>query len=109
MVAIAIFSTDPAMRRSLEQLLREDSALSIIGVVDDPTAISLLIDQNHVNVVLADVPPLERLADWRIRHNQTAFVIFVDGADEDDSLDALMQGRELSCLARRSPTKSSPR
>src|SRR5260370_36225967 len=42
-----------------------------------------------VNVVLADVPPLERLADWRIRHNQTAFVIFVDGADEDDSLDAL--------------------
>jgi hypothetical protein len=36
--------------------------LSIIGVVDDPTAISLLIDQNHVNVVLADVPPLERLA-----------------------------------------------
>jgi DNA-binding NarL/FixJ family response regulator len=109
MVAIAIFSADPAMRRSLGQLLREDSALSIIRVVDDPTAISLLIDQNHVNVVLADVPPLERLADWRIRHNQTAFVIFVDGADEDDSLDALYAGRELSCLARRSPTKSSPR
>ena len=80
------------MRRSLEQLLREDSALSIIGVVDDPTAISLLIDQNHVNVVLADVPPLERLADWRIRHNQTAFVVFVEGADEDDSLDALYAG-----------------
>jgi two-component system, NarL family, response regulator YdfI len=92
MVAIAIFSADPAMRRSLEQLLREDSALSIIGVVDDPTAISLLIDQNHVNVVLADVPPLERLADWRIRHNQTAFLIFVDGADEDDSLHALYAG-----------------
>jgi len=92
MVAIAIFSADPAMRRSLEQLLREDSALSIIGVVDDPTAISLLIDQNHVNVVLADVPPLERLADWRIRHNQTAFVVFVEGADEDDSLDALYAG-----------------
>jgi hypothetical protein len=27
MVAIAIFSADPAMCRSLEQLLREDSAL----------------------------------------------------------------------------------
>jgi DNA-binding NarL/FixJ family response regulator len=92
MVAIAIFSADPAMRRSLEQLLRADSALSIIGVVDDPTAFSLLIDQNHVNVVLADVPPLKRLADWRIRHNQTAFVIFVDGADEDGSLDALYAG-----------------
>src|SRR6266481_9797864 len=92
MVAIAIFSTDPAMRRSLEQLLREDSTFSIVGVVDDPTAISLLIDQNHVNVVLADVPLRERLADWRIRHNQTAFVIFVGGADEEDSLDTLYAG-----------------
>ena len=38
MIAIAIFSADPAMRRSLEQLLREHSALSIVGVVDDPAA-----------------------------------------------------------------------
>src|SRR2546428_10258942 len=92
MVAIAIFSADPAMRRSLEQLLREDSSFSIVGVVDDLAAISLLIDQNHVNVVLADVPLRERLADWRLRLNQTAFVIFVDGADEEDSLDALYAG-----------------
>ena len=92
MGAIAIFSADPAMRRSLERLPREDSALRIVGVVDDPAAIPLLIDQNHVNVVLADVPPRERLADWRIRHNQTAFVIFVDGANEEDSLDALYAG-----------------
>ena len=92
MVAIAIFSADPAMCRSLEQLLREDSALSIAGVVDDPAAISLLIDQNHVNVVLADAPAREQLADWRTRHNQTAFVIFVDGADEEASLEALYAG-----------------
>jgi hypothetical protein len=38
---------------------------------------------------LADVPLRERLADWLFRHNQTAFVIFVDGADEEDNLDAL--------------------
>ena len=92
MVAIAIFSADPAMCRSLEQLLREDSALSIAGVVDDPAAISLLIDQNHVNVVLADAPAREQLADWRTRHNQTAFVFFVDGADEEASLEALHAG-----------------
>jgi len=92
MVAIAIFSADPAMRRSLEQLLREGSTFSIVGVVDDPAAISLLIDQNHVNVILADEPLRERLADWRLRHNQTAFVVFVDGADEEDSLDALYAG-----------------
>ena len=99
MVAIAIFSADPATCRSLEQLLREDSTFSIVGVVDDPTAISLLIDQNHVNVVLADVPPRERLADWRLRHNQTAFVILVDGADEEDGLDALYAGA-LAILPR---------
>jgi DNA-binding NarL/FixJ family response regulator len=92
MVAIQIFSADPAMCRSLEQLLREDSALSIAGVVDDPAAISLLIDQNHVNVVLADAPAREQLADWRTRHNQTAFVFFVDGADEEASLEALYAG-----------------
>jgi DNA-binding NarL/FixJ family response regulator len=92
MVAIAIFSADPAMCRSLEQLLREDSALSIAGVVDDPAAISHLIDQNHVNVVLADAPAREQLADWRTRHNQTAFVFFVDGADEEASLEALYAG-----------------
>jgi DNA-binding NarL/FixJ family response regulator len=92
MVAIAIFSADPAMRRSLEQLLREDSTFSIVGVVDDPAAISLLIDQNHVNVILADEPLRERLADWRLRHNQTAFLVFVDRADEEDSLDALYAG-----------------
>jgi len=92
MVAIAIFSADPAMCRSLEQLLREDSALSIAGVVEDPAAISLLIDQNHVNVVLADAPAREQLADWRTRHNQTAFVFFVDGADEEASLEALYAG-----------------
>jgi DNA-binding NarL/FixJ family response regulator len=39
MVAIAIFSTDPARRRSLEQLLRKDSTFSIVGVLDDPAAI----------------------------------------------------------------------
>jgi two-component system, NarL family, nitrate/nitrite response regulator NarL len=29
---------------------------------------------------------------WRLRHNQTAFLVFVDRADEEDSLDALYAG-----------------
>src|SRR5260370_25019950 len=64
----------------------------MVGVVDNPGAICVVIDQNQVNVVLADVPLRERLADWRLRHNQTAFVIFVDGAEEEDRLDALYAG-----------------
>src|SRR5258708_5667733 len=92
MVAIAIFSADPAMRRSLEQLLREDSTFSIVGVVDNPAAICLLIDQNQVKVVLGGGAVGERLGDWGLRHNQTALVIFVDGAEEEDRLDALYAG-----------------
>jgi hypothetical protein len=39
MVAIATFSTDPILRRSLEQLLREDPAMTVVGVTDDPSAV----------------------------------------------------------------------
>jgi two-component system nitrate/nitrite response regulator NarL len=92
MVAIAIFSPDPVPRRSLEQLLREDPALTVVGVTDDPSAVLRLIDQDHVDAVLADAPLREQLDDWRIRHNQTAFMVLVDGADEENSLEALYAG-----------------
>ena len=92
MVAIAIFSADPILRRSLEQLLREDPAITVVGVADDPSAMLRLIDQDHVDAVLADAPPREQLADWRIQYDRTAFVVLVDGADEENSLDALYAG-----------------
>jgi len=34
MVGIAIFSTDPVLRRNLEQLPRDDPAVVIVGMVD---------------------------------------------------------------------------
>ena len=86
MVAIAIFSADPILRRSLEQLLREDPAITVVGVADDPSAMLRLIDQDHVDAVLADAPPREQLADWRIQYDRTAFVVLVDEADEENSL-----------------------
>ena len=91
-MAIAIFSADPILRRSLEQLLREDPAITVVGVADDPSAMLRLIDQDHVDAVLADAPPREQLADWRIQYDRTAFVVLVDGADEENSLDALYAG-----------------
>ena len=45
MVAIAIFSADPIRRRSLEEVLRGDSTITIVGVADDPAAVLRLIDQ----------------------------------------------------------------
>jgi DNA-binding NarL/FixJ family response regulator len=92
MVAIVIFSADPAMRRRVESLLREDPAMIVVGVTDDPSAVLRLIDQNHVDAVLADAPLREHLTDWRIRHGESAFVVLVDGGDDEHSLDALYAG-----------------
>jgi len=74
MTAIAIYSADPVLRCSLEQLLRGDPAMTVVGVADNPSAMLRLIDQNHVDTVLADSPPREQLADWQTRHGDTAFV-----------------------------------
>jgi DNA-binding NarL/FixJ family response regulator len=92
MTAIAIYSSDPVLRCSLEQLLRGDPAMTVVGVADHPSAILRLIDQNHVDTVLADSPPCEQLADWRSRHGATAFVVLIDGCNKDDSLEALYAG-----------------
>ena len=92
MTTIAIYSADPVLRCSLEQLLRGDPAMTVVGVADNPSALLRLIDQNHVDAVLADSPPREQLADWRNRHADTAFVVLIDGYSDEDSLDALHAG-----------------
>jgi DNA-binding NarL/FixJ family response regulator len=50
MVAIVVFSADPFLCRSLEQLLREDRTVTVVGIADDPSAVLQLIDRNHVGV-----------------------------------------------------------
>jgi DNA-binding NarL/FixJ family response regulator len=109
MVGIVIFSADPVLRRSLEELLGGIPNITIVGVTDNPSAVPRLIDQIHVDAVLADAPPHEQLADWQNRHDETAFVVLVDGADEEDSREALYAGARAICLARPSAMKSSSR
>ena len=92
MVGIVIFSADPVLRRSLEELLGGTPTITIVGVTDNPSAVLRLIDQNRVDAVLADAPPHEQLADWRIRHDETAFVVLIDEVNEEDSRDALYAG-----------------
>jgi DNA-binding NarL/FixJ family response regulator len=92
MVAIAIFSADPLLRRSLEQLLRGDPTITVVGVAGDPTAVLSLIDRNRPDAILAHAPSREQLADWRIRRDETAFVTLVDNIDVENSLDALFAG-----------------
>jgi DNA-binding NarL/FixJ family response regulator len=92
MVAIAIFSADPVLRRSLARLLRADPVITVIGVADDPAAVLPLIEQNQIDVILADSPSSEQSAIWRMQHDETAFIVLVDSADVESSLDALYAG-----------------
>ena len=92
MVAIAIFSVDPVLRGNLEQLPREDPAITVVGIVDSPSALLELAKTRDVDVVLAEVPPSELLTDWQVRHQQTAWVLILDRADEQTSLQAFIAG-----------------
>ena len=92
MVAIAIFSVDPVLRGSLEQLPREDPAFTVVGTVDSPSALLELAETHHVDVVLAETLPNELLKDQQVRHQQAAWVLILDRADEETSLDALSTG-----------------
>src|SRR5260370_36661313 len=92
MVAIAIFSTDPVLRRSLERALREGPAVISAGGVDEPSAVLALIEQNHVDAALADTPPRDQLSDWQMRDDRTAFVVLLDGTSPEDSIEALYAG-----------------
>ena len=94
MVAIAIFSTDPVLRRSLEHLLREEPAITLVGVAGEPSALLRLIEQNRVDAVLADAPTREQLSDWRNRHGRTSFVVLLDVVDLEDGIEPLQAGAD---------------
>jgi DNA-binding NarL/FixJ family response regulator len=98
-IAIAIFSTDPVLRGTLEQLVREDPAIVLVGAVDDPSKLHRLIDRSRVDVVVADALSREDLAEWRLHRDATQFVVLLDGDDAETGLDALNAGAR-AILAR---------
>jgi NarL family two-component system response regulator YdfI len=91
-VAVAIFSADPVLRGRLEQALRGDPAVTIVGVTDDQSAVLRLIEQNDAGAVLADTPARAQLSDWHIRHGKSACVVLFDGTDPEDAIEALQAG-----------------
>jgi DNA-binding NarL/FixJ family response regulator len=92
MVAVAIYSADPAFRLRLEQLLRAELGYTIATVTNDPAAVSQLIEQRGVDTVVAHVPSRELLTEWRNRHPATTLVIIAGENDEEETLDALSAG-----------------
>ena len=92
MVAVAIYSADPALRLRLEQLLRIELGYTVTSVTHDPAAVSRLIEQSRVDTVVAHAPPREQLSNWRGRHPATTFIVIAGENDEEETLDALYAG-----------------
>lgn len=90
MVAVAIFSIDPILRRNLEQLPHDDPAFALVG--DHPSSVPELLSQYRIDVLLADAPTRELLAEYRGRHDRVALVVLLDGADPEDGVRALKAG-----------------
>ena len=97
MVAIAIFSADPVLRGTLEQLPREDPAITVVGIADSPSALLELAKTHHIDVVLTEAPP-GHLTDWQVRRQKTAWVLILDRVDEETSLAALSAGASAILL-----------
>jgi DNA-binding NarL/FixJ family response regulator len=92
MVAVAIYSADPAFRLRLEQLLRAELCYTVASVTPDPAAVRRLIEHSRVDAVVAHAPSREHLPDWRNRHPATTFVVIAGESDEGETLDALYAG-----------------
>ena len=92
MVGIAIFSSDPVLRRNLEQPPRDDPAVVIVGMVDQASSLGELDNRNGVDVLMADVPTQELLAEYRAGRDPIPLVVLLEGADGEDAVRALNAG-----------------
>src|SRR6202043_2037355 len=91
MTGVLIFAVNAKLRRTLEQLPQKDSTIAIVGIADDQPSLDRLAETPRVDVVLAQkMPPAKVIADWRLRHNGIAWVLFLDPTDGPAALDAFV-------------------
>jgi two-component system nitrate/nitrite response regulator NarL len=106
MVAVAIFSADPILRRSLEQLPRDDPAVTLVGIVDHSSGLPKLLNQNQVDVVLMDIPTGAQLNEWQGFHNNhVVLMVLIDAAEAGDTVEALNAGAQAVLRRSTSPNE----
>src|SRR5205823_6282270 len=92
MVAVAIFSTHAVLRRNLEQLPRDEPAVVLVGLFDQPSSFPELVSRDRVDVLLADTPTQELLTEYRGRNRGIALVVLLDGTEKQEIVRALSAG-----------------
>jgi two-component system, NarL family, response regulator YdfI len=103
MVAVAIFSADPILRRSLGQ---DDPAVTLVGIVDHSSGLPKLLNQNQVDVVLMDIPTGAQLNEWQGFHNNhVALMVLIDAAEAGDTVEALNAGAQAVLRRSTSPNE----
>jgi DNA-binding NarL/FixJ family response regulator len=102
MIAVAILSADPLLRRGLAQVLSTDADITVAGVVDDLPALLRLLDGAAVGVIVADAPPREVLADWCARQHGGRCVVLCDAIEPEDAV-ALLQAGAAAVMLRAAP------
>lgn len=96
MAAIALLCSDRLLCRKLEDLLREGlsrRSATVIGVAEDAAAVTRLIDNNEVDVVLADSVPIDQLVRWTSQYRKPAFVVLT-GDTNDEGFNLLRAGAQ---------------
>jgi NarL family two-component system response regulator YdfI len=93
MVAIAIVSADPVVRRNLAEALHGHPSITAMSVIDDAAAVPPLIEQEPPDVILADSPSAGDLTVWRSKDGELTIIALVDDPSEAQVCrDALQAG-----------------
>ena len=90
MIAVAIYAADPRARERLTMLAAADG-VQIVGSVDDPASLALLLDRHPVGAVLTEAPDNADLSAWLI-DRRAPYVVLVEDGDRDAAREALAAG-----------------
>jgi DNA-binding NarL/FixJ family response regulator len=89
-LAVAICSADPVLLRRLEQLLRQERDVGVVGVVDEGAGLLALLDDAKVDAVLIDASLAQQFAGIdQLPALDPPFLALVDPAAEETELDLL--------------------
>jgi two-component system nitrate/nitrite response regulator NarL len=92
MVAVAVLSADPNLRERLEQLARDQAAVTMVGMVARSADLANLVGQKQIDVVLWDTPTRDELREWRDARHRAALLVLLDAAGPEGAADAFNAG-----------------